>query len=35
MLLILILAIVSIAAAQTPTLPPDFRERLAALELGL
>jgi Flp pilus assembly protein TadD len=32
MLLILILATVWIAAAQTPVLPPDFAENLAALE---
>lgn len=32
MLLILILATVSIAAAQTPKLPPDYAERLASLE---
>ncbi len=32
MLLILILATLSIASAQTPQLPPDFAERLAALE---
>ena len=32
MLLILILATVSIASAQTPKLPPDFAERLASLE---
>ena len=32
MLLILILATVWIAAAQTPALPPDFAENLAALE---
>ncbi len=32
MLLILILATASIASAQTPKLPPDFAERLAALE---
>jgi tetratricopeptide (TPR) repeat protein len=31
-LLILILATVSIAAAQTPKLPPDYAERLASLE---
>ena len=32
MLLVIILATVSMAAAQTATLPPDFAEKLAALE---
>ena len=35
MLLILILATVSITAAQTPKLPPDFADRLTALERAL
>src|SRR5437899_10979561 len=35
MLLILILSAVSISAAQTPQLPPDFAERLAALDQAL